>query len=160
MSNKRLYTAEEVARILQGVTDEKFFQENLECEILTRENEGDAIEEENYDEEECDAETDLFEVSSNENKSCCDKTLINSVADKAGCAQVHSFEEGVDGEFEHRVVDDYLGSNNIVQEMGKDVDVSEGEYPKPPIALSPYTVLTLTSNSFIPLLSDSTVFDE
>ena len=54
-------------------------QENLECEILTRENEGDAIEEENYDEEECDAETDLFEVSSNENKPCCDKTLINSV---------------------------------------------------------------------------------
>ena len=57
-----------MARILQGETDEKFFQENLECEILTRENEGDAIEEENYDGEECDAETDLFEVSSNENK--------------------------------------------------------------------------------------------
>ena len=59
----------------------------MKCEILTRENEGDAIEEENYDEEECDAETDLFEVSSNENKSCCDKTLINSVADKVGCAR-------------------------------------------------------------------------
>ena len=99
--SKKFYTAEEVARIIQGETDE------------------------NYDEEEYDAEKNLFEVSSSENiKLCFDKTLINSVADKVGCVNVHSFEEG---EFEHPLVEENLGSDNIVQQIENELqDLEEG----------------------------------
>ena len=68
------------------------------------------------------------QVSSSENKLCFDKTLINSVADKVGCVKVHSFEEGVEGEFEHPVVEANLGSDNIVQEIENELEDLEEEY--------------------------------
>ena len=86
MSSKNIYTAEEVAIMLQEDTD------------------GSSDEE----------EKDLFAISSSEdkdnnNKSKFDKTLINSVADSVDCAKIYHFEEEVTEGFDENMFEVSIG---------------------------------------------------